>query len=111
MNFSDYRVVFVTAADIEEGRRISRALLEKKTAACVSIVPGLESRYWWKGSLEESQECLLLIKTTENRAAELVETVKKLHSYSVPEIVFCPILEGNEEYLRWISDTVSSAAR
>lgn len=103
---SDYRVVFVTVPDIEEGRKIALALLEKKLAACVSILPGVESHYWWQGAIEKSRECLLLIKTIRNMAAELTETIKNLHSYSVPEIVFCPILEGNEDYLRWISETL-----
>jgi periplasmic divalent cation tolerance protein len=110
-NLSDYRVVFVTVPDIEEGRKIALVLLEKKLAACVSILPGLESHYWWQGAIEKSRECLLLIKTTLSMAEELVVTVKKLHSYSVPEIVFCPILEGNEDYLRWISDTLAVPPR
>ena len=103
---SDYRVVFVTVPDLEEGRKIALTLLEKKLAACVSILPGVESHYWWQGAVEKSRECLLLIKTIRSLAAELTETVKKLHSYSVPEIVFCPIIEGNEDYLRWISETL-----
>ena len=103
---SDYRVVFVTVPDLEEGRKIALVLLEKKLVACVSILPGVESLYWWQGAIEKSRECLLLIKTIWSMAAELTETIKKLHSYSVPEIVFCPILEGNEDYLRWISETL-----
>ncbi|MFH0801333.1 MAG: divalent-cation tolerance protein CutA [bacterium] len=106
INLSDYRVVFVTVPDIEEGRKIALALLGKKLAACVSILPGVESHYWWQGAIEKSRECLLLIKTIPSMAAELTETIKKMHSYSVPEIVFCPILEGNEDYLRWISETL-----
>jgi periplasmic divalent cation tolerance protein len=98
--------VYVTAANKKEGESISRALVAEKLAACVSIVPGVSSRYWWQGRIEQSKEILLIIKTTPRRYQELERRVKDLHSYSVPEILATPVVEGNPGYLKWIKNTL-----
>jgi periplasmic divalent cation tolerance protein len=100
-----YGIVFVTAKDADEAERISRGLLARKLAACCNIVKDVRSLYWWQGKLEDAAEALLVIKTRQELFKELVEEVKSLHSYSVPEVVMFPIIEGNDDYLRWIDDS------
>lgn len=101
-----YRVVLMTASSEKEARKIGMKLLKEKLAACVNVVPKISSSYWWKGEIESASESLLIIKTTAARTAKLIRQVKEVHSYSVPEVIALPILEGNPEYLRWISQSV-----
>lgn len=103
---SRHRVVLATASSEKEARKIGMELLKEKLAACVSIVPKISSSYWWKGKIETASESLLIIKTTSTRTAKLIRKVKAVHSYSVPEVIALPILEGNPEYLRWISQSL-----
>lgn len=100
-----YSVVLSTFKDKKEASRIAGILLKAKVAACVSIVGGVESRYWWKGSIEKSREAMAVIKTRKNLVGKVVALIKKNHSYSVPEIIEMPILSGNKDYLDWISKT------
>ena len=99
-------VGFVTCSSRAEARKIARAILTKKLAACVNIVSGLESRYWWQGKLESAREYLLLIKTTRARQRAVMDTVKAVHSYEVPEVIFVPVTEGERRYLTWIRKCV-----
>lgn len=103
---SRHRVVLVTASSQKEARKIGMTLLKEKLAACVSIVPKVSSSYWWKGKIETASESLLIIKTEAARVPRLIRTVKQIHSYDVPEVVALPILEGNPEYTRWISQSL-----
>ncbi len=89
-----------------EARKISRAILKKKLAACVNIIGGMESTYWWKGKLETASEYLLLIKTTQVRIGEVTSEVQAAHSYDVPEIVFVPFAAGERDYLKWLGESV-----
>ncbi|MDO8747602.1 MAG: divalent-cation tolerance protein CutA [Candidatus Omnitrophota bacterium] len=100
-----YIVVFITASSKEEARKIARGLLEEKLAACVNILPGLESHFWWQGKIDSAKEALLVIKTKKELFNKLAKKVKSLHSYSVPEIIALPIVAGNTEYLNWINDS------
>lgn len=95
-------VVLVTTSSEEESHRIATILLEQRTAACVNVIPKVASRYWWQGKLESAAESLMIIKTREALLGELIDSVKKAHSYSVPEIVALPILGGNQDYLDWV---------
>ena len=99
-------VVLVTTATEEEAHRIAEMLLNQRKVACVNIVPGLSSLFWWEGKLDSAQEGLLIIKTRASVLPELVEAVKEAHSYEVPEIVALPIIDGNEDYLKWIDSEV-----
>jgi periplasmic divalent cation tolerance protein len=101
-----YVVAFVTVASAREGSRLARTLVEEKLAACVNVAPGLESHYRWKGKVESARERLLIIKTRRSKARTLVRRVRALHSYTVPEVIFMPILEGNNDYLKWIGESV-----
>ncbi|NTV30072.1 MAG: divalent-cation tolerance protein CutA [Candidatus Omnitrophica bacterium] len=108
---SSYGVVLITASNADEAERIARGLLEKKLAACCNIVPGLRSLYWWQGKLEDSSEVLLLVKTRRELFTELVAAVKALHSYTVPEVVMLPIVEGSGEYLQWIDGSTRQSGQ
>lgn len=100
-------VVLVTCANRAEARKIARALVGKRLAACVNIVAGrVESVYRWKGKVERAQEILLVIKTTRARYAALEREVRRLHSYETPEVIALPIAAGSKAYLDWVSENV-----
>lgn len=99
-------LAYITIKDKEEARKIGRHLVEKKLAACVNLLPGMESQYFWEGKLETAEECVLIAKTFEGIQTELVVAVKALHSYSVPCILFLPVTGGNKDYLEWLSTNV-----
>jgi len=101
---TDLRVVFVTVSSEEEGMKIARALVAKKLAACVNLVPGVRSVFRWKGEVKDEKELLLVVKTREPKLAHLVQAVKELHSYTVPETIALPILGGSEAYLGWLRE-------
>jgi len=101
---TDLRVVFVTVSSEEEGMKIARALVAKKLAACVNLVPGVRSVFRWKGEVKDEKELLLVVKTRESKLAHLVQAVKELHSYTVPETIALPILGGSEAYLGWLRE-------
>lgn len=97
-----YIVVFVTSKDKKEATKITKGLLNKRLCACVNIVPKVNSLFWWQGKIDSSAEALLIIKTKKPLLNKLIKEIKKLHSYSVPEIIALPIVGGNKDYLEWI---------
>ena len=97
-------VTLVTCKDRAQARKIARALVAERLAACVNVVPGVGSIYVWEGKLEESKEVLLLIKSRAALSKKLAARVRALHSYQVPEVVTLPIAAGNPAYLRWIRE-------
>ena len=99
-------VVLVTAKDAAEAERISRKLLDKKLIACVNIVKGVRSLFWWQGKVDQSDEVLLIIKSQQVLFGKIVETVKAVHSYDVPEILALPVIEGNQDYLAWMDASI-----
>lgn len=101
------RVVLVTAPDIETARRITRQVLESRLVACVNLVPGVESHYWWQGRLESGQEVLMVMKTTEGRITSLKEAVLAAHPYDTAAFVVLPIESGSQRYLDWIRASVA----
>src|SRR5690606_4089185 len=96
------RFVYMTAASVEEARRIGRALVEERLAACVNLIEGLRSIYRWEGAIEEGNEVVMIAKTTAGRLGSLIERVRALHSYSVPCVVALPIEAGNPAFMNWI---------
>ncbi len=106
MKPTGYVVVLVTASGREEAEKITAALLERRQAACVNIVPSVISRFWWKGQIASAEEALLIIKTRQTAVADLIKTVQINHNYAVPEIIVLPITGGSEEYLNWIAGEV-----
>jgi periplasmic divalent cation tolerance protein len=107
MKPANYIVVFITSKDTEEAQKLAQTLLKRRQAACVNIVPEVASHFWWQNKLESSQESLLIVKTKESLLPEVIKSVKKNHSYSVPEIIAIPIVGGNREYLDWIDQEVT----
>ena len=101
-NSNGYVVILITAGSAEEARCISRMLLEKRKAACVNIILKISSSYRWQGKIESTEENLLVVKTRTSLADEVIDLVKSVHSYEVPEIIALPILAGNPDYLDWI---------
>jgi periplasmic divalent cation tolerance protein len=101
---SDPIIVLVTCGSEEEALKIANALVESRLAACVNLVAPIRSIYRWEERIWDEKEWLLIIKTQKNRFKELEKKIKSLHSYSVPEIVSVPIVEGSSSYLNWISE-------
>lgn len=109
---TDKIVVLVTCGSRKEVRKIARALVEKRLAACVNEIGApVKSVYRWRGKVETAKEFLLVIKTTKRRFAGLREAIRKLHSYDVPEIIALPIVEGSRTYLDWIAKSVGTPTR
>ena len=102
----DYLVVLMTSSSREESGKIVDELLRRRLAACVSIFPKGESFFWWEGKIDMEKEFLLIAKTRSARLDALVETVKKIHSYDVPEIISLPLTGGNPDYLRWLGEAL-----
>jgi periplasmic divalent cation tolerance protein len=103
---TDKVVILVTAANREESRKIARHLVEAHLAACVNILPPIESVYRWQGQIAEEGECLLVIKSARALFAEIETEILKLHSYRTPEIICLPIVDGSRNYLQWISQSL-----
>ncbi len=96
----------ITTATEEEAHSIAELLVNRRKAACVNIVPRVDSLFWWQGKLESAQESLLIVKSKASLLPEIIEMVKRAHSYEVPEIIALPIISGNEDYLKWIDNEV-----
>ena len=105
---TDKIVVLATCGSAEEARKIARALVESRLAACVNILAGIESVYRWKGAVEEASECLLIVKSTRGLFDRLQAAIREVHSYELPEIVALPIVDGLEPYLSWIAASVAA---
>ncbi|MBI5201841.1 MAG: divalent-cation tolerance protein CutA [Elusimicrobia bacterium] len=105
-----YSVVLVTVPDAKTADRISQELVERKLAACVNRVSGLQSRYRWEGKIETAQELLLIAKTRTALIPEFSLAVKSLHPHSVPEIIALPIGDGYAPYLNWIGANTQFAS-
>ena len=99
---TDKIVVLSTCGSAEEAERIARALVSKRLAACVNLFPQVRSIYRWKGAVEDSQETLLVIKSSRELFDELCAEIQKLHSYEVAEVIAMPIVDGSEAYLEWL---------
>jgi periplasmic divalent cation tolerance protein len=105
---SDELIIFVTAHNEDEARRIAETVVDERLAACVNIINGVESIYRWQGEVSRDRELLLIIKTTADRYGELERRVKELHSYTTPEVIAFRIEQGSASYLDWIRDSTSA---
>jgi len=99
-------IVLVSAPDLGIGRKIAKALLKSRLAACVNIVPRIESHYRWKGKTEIGAEVLLIIKSTNPKLAVLESTVIKNHPYDTPEVISFSLNSSNGKYLKWLVESV-----
>ena len=103
---SDKKIVLTTSGSQEEARKIARTLVERRLAACVNIVPQIESVYRWQANVDTAQEWLLLIKTTAQALERVRSAILELHSYELPECVCLDIEDGSSAYLDWIAEAV-----
>ena len=99
---TDKIVVLSTAGTAKEAQNLARALVEARLAACVNIVPQIRSIYRWQGAIHDDAEFLLIIKTTRDLFPQVQLTITELHSYTVPESIALPIVDGSAAYLEWI---------
>jgi len=99
-------VFLVTVPNFEEGKAIAKVLVEDKLAACVNIIKHIFSIYRWKGNIEEDDEHLLIIKTTEENSNLIIDKIKEIHSYELPECIGFKIEKGSVNYLNWIKSVV-----
>jgi len=103
-------LVYISCGSLDNARQLARSLVEEQLAACVSIVPKIESVYRWQGQVENAEESMLLVKTRSEAFTALRDRVCILHHYELPEIVAVPIVAGLEPYLTWITEAVKPNA-
>jgi len=98
-------IVLITTKDIKEAKKISETLVKEHVAACVNIVSGVRSIFWWQGKVDSAKEALLIVKSKKSFFKKIVKSVKRLHSYQTPEIIALPIIDGEKEYLKWLESS------
>jgi periplasmic divalent cation tolerance protein len=103
---TDKLLVLTTAGSETEAGKIAGALVERRLAACVNVIPRIRSVYRWEGKVEQAEEYLLLIKTVKAREEQVRAAIRALHSYDLPECIAIPIESGSADYLNWLSDSV-----
>lgn len=99
----DLLFAYITCKDVDDARRIGKTLVAERLAACVNILPGMESHYGWNGRIETSREAVLIAKTRAEAREALTRRVVELHPYEVPCVVFMPLAGGHPPYLDWIA--------
>ena len=105
---AQFALVLVTAPDLKTARALARAALTARLIACASLVPKVESHYWWQGKIESGREVLLLLKTKKSKLAALEKLILAAHPYETPEFVVLPLTKGSPAYLQWLAETVAS---
>jgi periplasmic divalent cation tolerance protein len=105
---SKYIVILSTTSNAEEATTIAQKLVADRLVACVNIIPGIQSIYWWNNAVQTDQEVLMVMKTEKSRYQDVEQAIKSLHSYDVPEIISLPLENGFEGYLKWIENAVKS---
>ena len=102
----DALLMISTAGSAKEARKIARNLVQDKLAACVNVIPGVESFFCWKGRLCQEKEVLILAKTVNNRVEKIIDKIQEMHSYEVPEIIFLRVERGEKNYLKWMESVI-----
>ena len=102
-----YAFVYITTSGEEESKKIGKTLVEEKLAACVNIIPSIESIYLWKGEIEADEESLLIAKTKVETIDKIIKKVKEIHSYETPAILAIPIIAGSKDYLDYLDSEMS----
>lgn len=100
----DTIVVYITSHSEDEAAKIAKAIVSERLAGCVNIIKGIRSIYNWQGKIEDDAEVLMIIKTQRHLFESLKRRVKELHSYTVPEIIALPVVEGSEDYINWLKE-------
>ena len=102
-------LVYTTWPSIVEAERVGRAIVEKRLAACVNVLPGMISHYWWQGKIERAEEVVMIVKTRAALAEDVRQAVKELHSYETPSIMVLPVESVDADYYRWIVEETECA--
>jgi periplasmic divalent cation tolerance protein len=105
---SDYVIALTTLPADADAAEFARTLVDERLAACVNLLPAMESVYRWEGKIEFEAERQIVIKTSRDRISDLWDRVRELHPFEVPEFVVIPIVDGNEAYLRWIGESTAT---
>ena len=100
------KIILSTTKNIDEAKNIAKILIEKKIAACINIVPKIISIYEWDNTLQNDEKALMIIKTSDKMAETVKKTILKIHSYTLPEIIFIDIKDGHQDYINWILNQV-----
>ena len=95
-------LVYTTWPSVVEAEKAGRQIVERRLAACVNILPGMISHYWWQGKIERAEEAVMLVKTRAMLAEQVAAAVKELHSYTTPAIMFLPVENADPDYHKWI---------
>jgi periplasmic divalent cation tolerance protein len=98
-----HRLIYVTASSLDQAKSIGHQIVEERLVACVNILPHMTSIYRWQGKLEEAEEVVMIVKTTESLVERVISRVRELHSYECPCVVAVPIVAGDPDFLAWIS--------
>ena len=104
-----HAAVFVTAPDLTTARKLAKAALSARLAACANLIPKIESHYWWQGKLDSSAEVLIVFKTAASCLARLEKVILKNHPYDTPEFIVLSLQGGNRRYLAWLDESVKGA--
>ena len=100
---AQFAVVLVTAPDLKTARLLAKTALKTRLAACVNLIPKLESHYWWQGKIESSAEILIIFKARKTKLALLEKWIVARHPYDTPEFLVLNLSAGNEKYLKWLA--------
>lgn len=103
---NQYSVIFITASNIKEAKKISNVLLKARLVACVNIVRSIDSLFWWQGKIDKAREALLIIKTRKKLFSKICRIVKANHSYQTPEIISFPLYGIDPGYRRWLDASI-----
>ena len=102
--------VYTTYPSVVEAEEAGRALVEKRLCACVNILPGMVSYYWWQGAVERGEEAVMIVKTRATLSEQVATAVKEMHSYAVPAIIVIPLESVDQSYLEWLMNETEAAA-
>ena len=102
-------LVYTTWPSIVEAEQAGRSIVEQRLAACVNILPGMISHYWWEGALERAEETVMIVKTRASLAESVRAAVKSLHSYETPAVMVLPVESVDADYYRWIVEETAGA--
>lgn len=103
----EFIVVLITAGTAEEGEKIANTLIDHHLVACVNIVPSVKSFFFWEGKTDTASEVMLIAKSRRSLLDKIIDQVKKVHSYKVPEIIALPVMGGSADYLKWVEESTS----
>ena len=100
-------IALTSAPHWQTARKLAKAILDARLAACVSIIPGAESHYWWQGKVSSAKELVMVIKTRKTKLKKLGEMIASLHPYDTPELLVIPTSHGSNRFLKWIDGSIS----